>query len=418
MAQTTALTEELATLPTYEPSSAQPPATLTVEEALAAVDALTPQIIAEAAETEARSYHSPELHDAFVSAGFYGMFRPRTFGGYEFTPREFFAVSRQLARADMATAWCLTLAAAHNLQIASWWPEEVQREVFDRSYVASAMTSQPSGTLTRVDGGFIVEGTHRYGSGTPYSTHFAGHSRHAEDPSKISTFLAPRDTYEILDDWGHTLGLKGSGSQSVRFDGAFIPAAYVLEGVMQTQVDVADGTPGLRLHGNPIYGGRAAGFLGTELTNLAIGGVLGAFDLYGELMPVKRTTVPPFALRTEDVDYLRVYGLAAAKLDASVASIERAADLILEFSTRAADGGDPFSMGEDLRIHTLAQQAGELAWEAMHGYLFQSAGTSASSNGQRFERSWRDVSMWWGHANTILKDWAARWRASEQFSSN
>jgi 3-hydroxy-9,10-secoandrosta-1,3,5(10)-triene-9,17-dione monooxygenase len=316
----------------------------------------------------------------------------------------------------MATSWCITLAAAHNLQIASWWPEEVQREVFDRSYVASAMTAQPAGTLTRVDGGFIVEGIHRYGSGTPYSTHFAGHSRHAEDPSKVSTFLAPRDTYEILDDWGHSLGLKGSGSQSVRFDGAFIPAAYVLEGVQQTEVDVSQGTPGLRLHGNPIYGGRAAGFLGTELANLAIGGVLGAFDQYGELMPVKRTTVPPFALRSEDVDYLRRYGLASAKLDAAVASIERSADLILEFSRRAADGGDVFSMAEDLRIHTLAQQSGELAWEAMQRYLFQSAGTSASTNGQRFERSWRDVSTWWGHANTILGDWAARWSASEVLS--
>lgn len=77
---------------------------------------------------------------------------------------------REIARADMATAWCLTPASGHNLQVASYWNEKAQRQLFAGDYFAASMTSTPAGTLTRVDGGFLVDGVHRYTSGVPYAT--------------------------------------------------------------------------------------------------------------------------------------------------------------------------------------------------------------------------------------------------------
>ena len=41
-------------------------------------------------------------------------------------------------------------------------------------------------------------------------------------------FVAPRSEWTMLDDWGHTLGLKGSGSNSIVFDGGRIPEYFAL----------------------------------------------------------------------------------------------------------------------------------------------------------------------------------------------
>ena len=48
------------------------------------------------------------------------------------------------------------------------------------------------------------------------------------------------------------LGLKGSGSHSIRFDHTRVPAGWALEADMM-DMDVAGGTPGSRLHANPMY---------------------------------------------------------------------------------------------------------------------------------------------------------------------
>ena len=43
----------------------------------------------------------------------------------------------------------------------------------------------------------------------------------------------------MLDDWGDTLGLKGSGSHSVRFEQAFIPEHFALENTWMVDTDVS-----------------------------------------------------------------------------------------------------------------------------------------------------------------------------------
>ena len=49
-----------------------------------------------------------------------------------------------------------------------------------------------------------------------------------------------------------------------------------------------------------------------------------------------------------------------------------------------------------------------LAWEAMQGQVFRTAGSSAAKKGQRMERILRDMSMGWGHFTIVVTDWAAR----------
>lgn len=389
------------------------PATLTLDEALESARAIGEQVLAEAADTEQNSRYSEALHQRFLDAGFYHLVRPKTWGGYEFSLPEFLRVMREIAYFDMATAWCLTLASGHNLQVASYWGEKAQRQLFAGEYFAAPMTSAPAGTLIRVEGGFLVDGVHRYASGVPYSTHFSGHAFHDDRPGVISNFIAPRDTYEILDDWGGTLGLRGSGSNSVKFDRAFIPEEFVLEGVSQLSIDPATQAPGRALHGNPMYGAPGIGFFSLELNSLALGASLALFDEYDAQMTVRKTVTPPFAVRSEDTFFQWRYGSARAKLDAAVAAMDYAGAL---FDKTIADSQSaPYSRPSDVRVALIAQESGRLLWDAAGDYLFKSIGSSAVVQGSRAERIWRDLSQWWSHLNTQLADPVASMYAAQHF---
>lgn len=62
-------------------------------------------------------------------------------------------------------------------------------------------------------------------SGAPYSTHYVGQTLSAGDPpGPPLLFVAPRSVWTVLDDWHGALGLRGSGSNSVRMERARIPA--------------------------------------------------------------------------------------------------------------------------------------------------------------------------------------------------
>jgi alkylation response protein AidB-like acyl-CoA dehydrogenase len=128
-------------------------------------------------------------------------------------------------------------------------------------------------------------------------------------------FVAPRSEWTMLDDWGHTLGLKGSGSNSLVFDGGRIPEYFALPDTQMLDVDNSAGTPGQRLHGNPMYLGRALSLFGLEFIALAVGMVKGALDEYLELITTRTTHRPPIVLRAHDPDYQRWYGHARAKVE-------------------------------------------------------------------------------------------------------
>ncbi|GAB3615586.1 acyl-CoA dehydrogenase family protein [Okibacterium endophyticum] len=407
------------TAPSPTVTTAAAPAALEPHEAIASAQRLRPTLIEEAPATEERRFHSEGLHLAFVENGYYNLMRPKRYGGYEFSAADFMRVMREIARGDMATAWCLALASGHNLQVGSWFGESVQNEVFrPDSHFAAPFTSAPSGTLERVEGGFIHSGLHAYASGVPYSTHFMAAARHTDTSGPPSTFLVPRSAITIVDDWGRTLGLKGSGSHSVRIENVFIPSEYVLEGNVIPQMQVVlDGAPGVTLHGNPMYYGRMMGFFGLELSNAMVGAVRGALDEYEALMPAKRISIPPFNVRSEDPSYLRWFGETEVQLLAAEAILDRAADMIESHCERAVrEGPQAYELKDDFLIHVLAREGLVVAWNALLK-IVGTAGSSAAVNGSRLERIYRDASMAWGHFNTISGNWSAEGYARGVFGT-
>jgi 3-hydroxy-9,10-secoandrosta-1,3,5(10)-triene-9,17-dione monooxygenase len=391
-----------------------------VAELIARADELRPVLVEAQAETEQRTYYSEEIHRAFQQAGFYRMLVPRRYGGFEHDLGSFWRLTIALARGCPSTAWCFCLPAGHALQTGMLFEEDVQAELFGDGYYLCPAVAAPAGKAKRVEGGWELTSTHPYSSGAPYATHYMGQTFAEGDdpdgpPGPLLLFVAPRPAWTMLDDWGDTLGLKGSGSHSIRFEQAFIPERFVLEDTWMVDTNVAGGTPGSRIHGNPMYAGRTLAFFQGELAAIMIGAAKGACDEYEEMLRTRRTYRPPVTLRIDDPDYQRWYGSAAGRVATAEAALLQVADQWHELCRRSVEDGIPFTREEDLRLNMVAREALTIAWETIQAQIFRTAGTSYARAGQRIERIFRDMSIGWSHVGTILGDWTAREWAREHF---
>ncbi|GAA0948254.1 acyl-CoA dehydrogenase family protein [Nonomuraea longicatena] len=375
----------------------QPPEPgLTPAAAVSRAEAIAATLVDRQQETEDRTYYAVDTHEAFAEAGLYRLLVPRRYGGYAFGVDTFLRVSIALSRGCPSTGWMYTLGAVHALAVTTMFPERAQQEVFAGGDFICPATVMPGGTAERVDDGWIVNGTWGYCSGAPYATHFVGHAMAARDGGEPAPmmFIAPRERWRRLDDWGQQLGLRGSGSHSITMENAHIPDHYTLAGHM-SEFSVAGGTPGLRLHGNPEYGGGPLSFMNMESAVLAVGIARGALDAYEELMRTRNTLFPPVVPRTHDPDYQYWYGEASGLIATAEAATHNA---VQQWQQACARGPETFTREFEMHIATICRQVVQLCWRAVEQHLLPTAGSSAVRRGQRLERVWRDMSMLHTHA--------------------
>lgn len=380
----------------------------TPEELLGRAEALIPALREQQADAEVRGHYGEDIHREFVKAGFSRVLQPRRFGGYEFDLTTFFRLVMTISRGDPGTGWCFSLGAGHALPMAAYFGEQAQAEVFgpDGEFRAPHRNQGGRGRAVKVDGGYRVSATFDYCSGIPYSTHLMATTleQAASGPRQVVVVI-PRDQYTILDDWGNgaTLGMQGSGSNSVEVDDVFVPDHLA---VPYDWVEHVGPTPGTQLHGNPMYIGRLMGFYTGEVVSVAVGTARAALDEFEQIARTKKTLKPPQVLRFEHHDTQRTFGLALTMTDAAEAIVRQAGAQYTELAERDAAGGPPFTAREDMRIRGLMHQAGRLAAESVE-LLFHNAGSSAARHGQRMQRYFREISMFRGHPTALYMNSAS-----------
>jgi 3-hydroxy-9,10-secoandrosta-1,3,5(10)-triene-9,17-dione monooxygenase len=379
------------------------PAVPAIDEFVARAVALRPQLLAEADETELRGGYSPAMHEAFTDAGFYRLLQPRRYGGYELGLDDFFRVVIEIGRGDPATGWALCLAAGHAFQIGAFFGEQAQAEIFgDDGHAVIPSRAVPGGTVTPVEGGWTLNGTWDYCSGSTYSTH-ALLLALAPDPDggpapKRWMVVVPREEYTILDDWGggRTLGLGGTGSNSIRAQDVFVPAHMAVPYDWKDMVMPPEGTVGYQLHGNPMYVGRSLTFFYGELNATQVGVGRAALDEYEAAARERKTSFPPPMPREDNADYQRWLGEASSRVDTAEFALLGAAARYMEHCRRWAETGEPFTVKQDAALRDVMAQAGKLACSAVD-LMFSTGGSTAARTGSRLQRYFRDASMFRTH---------------------
>jgi 3-hydroxy-9,10-secoandrosta-1,3,5(10)-triene-9,17-dione monooxygenase len=387
-----------ATLPVPEPG-------LTPDALVARAASLRPLLRAQQEANDARGSYSQELHQEFLKAGLYRTLQPKMFGGYEFDIPTFYRAMMEISRGHPAVGWCLTLCASHPFLIASHWSDEAQRDFFGSGFFTAPHRPMPMGTCTPVPGGYRVSGQWNYCSGIPYATHFIGGAflKDGQTPPKVVQVVLPRGAYTVLDDWGDdaTMGMQASGSNSVRATDAFVPEHHVatLENLGARPDDMANGTPGTRLHGNPMYLGRLMGPYHASLVSPIVGAARAALDEYEDIIRNQKTMLDPTILRADDHDFQRFFGEALALTDAAEAIVLQGCHRYMEYCRRWAADGTPITVEDNFRLWTMIQQAGRLACEAVE-VLFHTAGSAATRRGSRIQRYFNDVAMYRSHVSS------------------
>ncbi|MDN4572275.1 acyl-CoA dehydrogenase [Pandoraea cepalis] len=354
---------------------------------------LRPLLREEQAATEERGHYSSALHEIFWNEGFYRVLEPRRFGGLQLGVAAFYRVVAEVSRGCPSTGWCLCLGAGHSLQIASYFSEQAQQSVFGLhgQVVAASSGGGQKIELKRVEGGYRLSGIWRYCSGSPHSTHFMpvvpGFSEDPSRPPETWWMLVERAQYEVLDDWGQVMGMRGSGSNSIRIDGAFVPEHMI---VRSPDNFAASGpSVGSRLHDDPVYAGAFRGFAEGEIAAVAVGLAMACVDELEHLLgaPLRGQ---PGKVRADHIDFQRAMGMALATADASGALSVRGGQLYEAMAKRSVAGIEPFSADRAMRVASLYFMSERMSWETVDQVL-RAAGSSAMVRGHRLERYSRDA---------------------------
>ena len=361
-------------------------------------------------EAEERGCYSVALHQQFLLAGFYRVTQPRRFGGYEFELGTNYRLIVEISRGHPAAGWCLSLGASHAYVVGSHWPAQAQRELFgnDGHFIAPHRPAT-MGTLRPVPGGYILNGQWNYCSGIPYATHLLCGATLDTELGGARQVVVPRAAFEMLDDWGgdRTLGLRASGSHSALVRDAFVPEhmAVQLDWLAARPDGMEHGTPGTRLHGNPMYLGRMMGPYHCSLVAVVVGAAWAALDEFETLMLRNRCLADPSLLWTDHPDYLRPFGLALSMTEAAESVLHAVAERYMELCRRWQRDRTPISVEDNLRLWAQAQQAGGLARQAVE-LLFQNSLSAPTKQGSRLQRYFRDVAMYNSHVSALQQNQA------------
>ena len=394
----------------------------TPDSVIAAAMSMREDLLGRQQETEELTYYPDATHEAFERAGFYRLMQPRRFGGLEFDVPTFYKVIMEVSRGCPSTGWCLSLNAAHTLQMSAMYNEDVQRRAYgpDGDF-RMAGRDTPMGTATPAGDGYVIDGTWNYCSGSPRSNWIFLGAQHVQpgqeadptyslDSGHQVLVVVEREKWEILGDWQNSLGLRGSGSHSVRVDRQLVPADQVVA-VNMLDIVYPDDFAGATVNANPMYSGRQTGFFGGELASIAVGTAKAALDEYERLLRAKKTTFAPHVLRASHPDFQITFGKAMGMIASAEAIVLQLGHQYMELCRRQVEERVPFTHEDDIRLDAMAIQAARLAWEAMEDLLSRTAGSAPLANGQRMQRYVRDFLTYRGHQAASTYETMARYLA-------
>ncbi|MBB4913675.1 3-hydroxy-9,10-secoandrosta-1,3,5(10)-triene-9,17-dione monooxygenase oxygenase subunit [Streptosporangium saharense] len=353
------------------------------EHVLTAIRDLLPVLRERAQATEDARVVPTESIKELREAGFFRLLQPTRFGGHEADPVTFYTAVRLISSACGSTGWVSSVLGAHAWHVATF-PAEAQEELWGQDPAALVSSAYaPVGRATAVDGGYRLSGTWNFSSGVNHaSAAILGALIMGEDgrPADWVAFLVPREDYAVHDVW-RTVGLRGTGSNDVVVEDAFVPAHRVLS--------FADSfrcvCPGQEVNPGPLYRIPLYSLMTTTIATPLVGMATGAYEAH---VAHQRRRVRVFAgEKVKDDPFAKVrVARAASEVDAAWLQLTRNITEIYDTARR----GEPIPTALRLRLRRDQVRASERCIAAVD-QLFENSGAGALAEGTPIQRFWRDA---------------------------
>lgn len=360
-----------------------------VEELVDRARALFPVLAEHTAQTERDGRVSEKLTRFVKDAGLHRINQPRAFGGYGYGPSAMFKVCFEMARACPSTSWC-NMVANSNAWFASYWPLEVQREIWGKDPDAMvAISGIPLGKGRKVEGGYEIWGAWPWASNCDnceWAIVSSAIADTADGAPETQWFIVPMSELQIDHASWEMAGMQGTGSKTlVRKEPLFVREVCRVKLAQVTQ----NTTPGRSIPGNTGAFYNFGTLSGVALLGPVVGMAQGALDCFIDIMKSKVKTslkagaavtvgaTPEIQSRVAD---------ASARIDAAIALLLTSVE---PFEAKVA-AGEAVSVEERVRIRRNIGFAARQAFEAMN-ILAEGAGSSSFAMKSPFQRFWRDL---------------------------
>jgi alkylation response protein AidB-like acyl-CoA dehydrogenase len=327
-----------------------------------------------------------------VDSGLFGITTPRAFGGSELGFATLVRVTSTIAAACGSTGWVYGVLAGHSWLL-NLFPLEAQQEILEDPRALIATVFRLGGQIVEADGGYrLTGGEGRFCTGIDHATWvIVGNSvRKPDGGTEARFFVLPRSDIEVVDDW-FTVGLRGTGSRSIRIADAFIPAHRSV-----SLKDMLDGTsPGAKVHKGVLYRQPFSDVV--------------PFSIIGAPLGIAQGAVRDFAanlggrLNGKDDMFIAQQSPTLARLATAGAEADAAMALTLENATRIESAEDPGAIAplDRARLPRDWAYAVQTARKAVNR-IFEAAGGSAVYADSDLQRVWRD-------ANAAAQHFAFTW---------
>ena len=358
-------------------------------DVLAAVQPLLRGIAQRARTTDDDRRVPVETVKELTHAGVFRMLQPTRYGGSEADPVDFYEVVRAISGACASTGWVTSVIGVHPWQL-GLFDDQAQRDVWGQDPDTLVCSSYaPVGRLTEVDGGFELTGRWSFSSGCDHAEWaLVGALVMGEKGKAVDflTVLVPRSDYEIDDVWD-VIGLRGTGSNDLIIEKAFVPAHRVLRNYEHSQLR----GPGQKVNTGPLYKLPFGAIFTTAITAPIVGVVDGCLAAYVAMMGDRHRLSLGGGRFAEDPFAQVAVARAASETDAAILQLDRNISALLD----CAVAGEEIPM--ELRLRTRRDQvrATERALTAVD-ILFKTAGGNSLKRGNPIERAWRDA-----HAGSV-----------------
>lgn len=349
---------------------------------LDAVEEILPSIASRTGEAEDLRRLPEASMKEIVGTGVMRLLQPKRHGGLEGDPRDFYRAVLAIAGVCGSSGWVTGVVGVHAWQLALF-DDRLQQEIWgDDPDVLVSSSYMPGGKLVPVTGGYEVTGRWSFSSGSDHcGWAILGAMLHQEEgPPVTYNIVVPRSDYTIEDTW-HTVGLRGTGSNDIVIEHAFVPSYRML-----TRDEVYGGAaPGLAANTGPLFKMPFATMFANVITGPIIGMAEGMLTI--DLEHVKNRVSRAFGKAVEGDPYtVAAIGEAAREIEACR----------LQLMTNLGDmyalvlDGRPIPM----ELRTRARRDQVIATErcvAAIDDMFDRGGAGVIATSNPMQRIWRDA---------------------------
>lgn len=366
---------------------------------------LAPRLIERGARADDDRRLPDETIAEMQAAGLFRALQPKRWGGHEFDLQSFYDALMTLAEADMSTAWVYGV-----LGVAPWvvalLEDRAASDVWAQdSSALVGLSLAPAGTATPVDGGVRIGGRWRYASGSAHcdwafvGALFNPSGKVAEGRADWHVLLVPKTDYRIDDTW-FTFGLKGTGSNDIVIDDAFVPAHRM----RRMAENVACTGPGQAVNAAPLYRLPFGQVFGGGVAFGPIGGLQGMLREFRAFAQARVRSGGRAAV--EDPDTQLAVAEAENAIDELTTIVRRNVRALTAYAERGEVPPLDVRLKYKFQMATMCERCRGLA-----ARIVQAAGASGIATQHRFGRTLADLTSARQHITNQHEMHARHWGA-------